>query len=111
MPITTSTPHRRTQPTLSPTSAGGRVILATAPAAEAIEAVVPGLGPGGRLLVVGVSHDSIALSPQDLVSRKRTVAGWYSGTGLDSEETLEFSALREVEPMVETYSLAAVSEA
>jgi D-arabinose 1-dehydrogenase-like Zn-dependent alcohol dehydrogenase len=46
-----------------------------------------------------------------LVQGRRTIAGWPSGTGMDSEETLNFSALTGIKPMIETYPLDKAAEA
>jgi D-arabinose 1-dehydrogenase-like Zn-dependent alcohol dehydrogenase len=37
--------------------------------------------------------------------------GWYSGTAKDSQDTLEFSVLADVHPMIEKYPLSRVAEA
>ncbi len=46
-----------------------------------------------------------------LISGRRSVSGWYAGTARDSQDTLEFSALTGVHPMIEKYPLSRVSEA
>ncbi len=46
-----------------------------------------------------------------LIMGRRSVAGWYSGTARDSQDTLEFSALEGVHPMIEKYPLSRVAEA
>jgi NADPH2:quinone reductase len=90
---------------------GARVILATAPNAEAIESVVSGLGVDGEVLAVGIPSEPVGVSIQELVMGRRSVGGWPSGDARDSQDTLEFSALREIEPMIETYSLEDADEA
>lgn len=90
---------------------GARLILATAPEAKSISALVGGLAPGGRLLVVAAALEPLTISALDLIGGRRSVQGWPSGTAMDSEDTLRFSALSGVRPMVEKYPLAKVAEA
>ena len=70
-----------------------------------------GLGVDGTLLTVGVPGEPLSVPVQPLVTSRQSVAGWPSGDARDSQDTLEFSALRDVESMVETYSLEEASEA
>jgi propanol-preferring alcohol dehydrogenase len=90
---------------------GARVILATAPNAKAISEMVGGLGINGTLLVPAAPNDPLTVSVMPLISGRRSVAGWYSGTARDSQDTLEFSALSGVHPMIEMYSLEQAAEA
>jgi D-arabinose 1-dehydrogenase-like Zn-dependent alcohol dehydrogenase len=84
---------------------GARVILATAPSAKAIESVLGGLGRSGVLLIVAVDEKPIEVPALALIGGRARVQGWPSGTAKDSEETLAFSALTGVAPMVETFPL------
>jgi D-arabinose 1-dehydrogenase-like Zn-dependent alcohol dehydrogenase len=90
---------------------GARVILATAPNAKAISALVDGLSPDGNLLIPAALNDPLSLSVMPLILGRRSVAGWYSGTARDSQDTLEFSALSDVHPMIEKFPLSRVAEA
>lgn len=90
---------------------GARVILATAPNAQAISALVDGLAIDGKLLVPAAPADPLTISVMPLIMGRRSVAGWYSGTARDSQDTLEFSALSGVHPMVEKFPLERVAEA
>ena len=90
---------------------GARVILATAPSAKAISEVVGGLGVNGNLLVPAAPADPLTISVMPLIMGRRSVSGWYSGTARDSQDTLEFSALTGVHPMIEKYPLSRVAEA
>ena len=90
---------------------GARVILATAPNAQAISALVDGLSVNGKLVMPAVPNESLTVSALSLFLGSRSVAGWYSGTAKDSQDTLEFSALTGVHPMIEKYALSRVAEA
>jgi D-arabinose 1-dehydrogenase-like Zn-dependent alcohol dehydrogenase len=88
---------------------GARVILATATSGEAMSAVQGGVAPNGTLLIVGAA-ESMTVSPLALLIGNRSVKGWYSGTSIDSQDTLAFSVRAGVRPMNETYPFARVSE-
>ena len=90
---------------------GARVILATAPDSKSISALVDGLAGGGKLLVVGAGFESLAVTPLQLIGGRKAIQGWPSGTAKDSEETLQFSALSGVRPMIERYPLEKAAEA
>src|SRR6266436_1844246 len=90
---------------------GARVILATAPNAKAISALVDGLSPSGKLLVPAAPAEPLSINVLSLIMGRRSVAGWYSGTARDAQDTLEFSASTGVHPMIEKYPLSRVSEA
>jgi D-arabinose 1-dehydrogenase-like Zn-dependent alcohol dehydrogenase len=90
---------------------GARVILATAPNSKAIAEVIEGLGPNGLLIIAAAPGDSMEVSALALIMRKRSIMGWYSGHARDSEDTLNFSALRGVLPRVEVFPLEKVNDA
>jgi D-arabinose 1-dehydrogenase-like Zn-dependent alcohol dehydrogenase len=90
---------------------GANVILATAPNAQAISGLVDGLAPSGKLLVPAAPAEPLTISVFSLIMKRSSVAGWYSGTAMDSQDTLEFSALSGVHPMIEKYPLDKVAEA
>jgi len=89
---------------------GASVILATAPNALSISELANGLSPGGTLLVPAAPAEPLLLNMMPLIMGRRSVAGWYSGTAKDSQDTLEFSALSGVHPMIEKYPLDRVAE-
>ena len=89
---------------------GAKVILATATSGEAMSAVQGGLAVNGTLLIVGAA-ESMQVSPLSLLMGCRSVKGWYSGTSIDSQDTLAFSARSGVRPMNETFPLERASEA
>ena len=90
---------------------GARLILATAPDAKAMSALVGGLGPKGELLVVGVPNEPLSISALQIVVQEQRIQGWPSGASIDSEDTLKFSVLTGVRPMIEKYPLEKAGEA
>ena len=90
---------------------GARVILATAPDAKSISALIDGLAPGGKLVIVGAAPEPLSVSPLQIIMARRSIQGWPSGTAKDSEDTLQFSALTGVRPMIERYPLAKAADA
>jgi D-arabinose 1-dehydrogenase-like Zn-dependent alcohol dehydrogenase len=89
---------------------GAAVILATVTEGSAMAAVQGGLAPHGKLLVLGAAGD-FPVSPMNLIMGKRAVAGWYSGTSIDAQDTLNFSVLGDVRSMNEVYKFDQVQEA
>ena len=89
---------------------GAKVILATATSGEAMSAVQGGLAVNGTLLIVGAAA-SMQVSPLLLLTGCRSIKGWYSGTSIDSQDTLAFSARTGVRSMNEVFPLERVAEA
>ena len=90
---------------------GADAILATAPNSKAMSELIDGLGPNGKLIVVGISPDPIEVTPLQLISAERAIQGSAVGTPTDSEDTLRFAELTGVRPMIETYPLEKAAEA
>ena len=90
---------------------GAQAILATAPSSKAMSELVDGLGPNGKLIVIGAAFDPIEVTPVQLINGSRTIQGWAAGTPADSDDTLEFAVLSGVRPMIETYPLEKAGEA
>ena len=90
---------------------GAQVILATAPSSKAMSALVDGLGPNGKLVVIGATTDPIEVTPVQLITGSRTIQGWAAGTAADSKDTLNFAELSGVRAMIETYPLEKAAEA
>jgi len=90
---------------------GARAILATAPSSKAMSELIDGLGPNGKLIVIGATFDPIEVAPIQLISGSRTIQGWASGTPADEEDTLRFAELSGVRPMIETYPREKAGEA
>lgn len=89
---------------------GATTILATVTAPDAMSAAVGGLRPRGRMVVVGASTDPMRIPPLALIMGSTGVVGHASGTSKDSEDTLRFSALQDIRPMIETYPLEQAAE-
>src|SRR5215470_1060472 len=90
---------------------GARVIIATAPNSKAMSALIDGLGPNGKLVVIGAAPDPIEATPAQLIFGSKTIEGWAAGTPAASEDALNFCLLTSVRPMIETYPLERVDEA
>jgi D-arabinose 1-dehydrogenase-like Zn-dependent alcohol dehydrogenase len=90
---------------------GAKVILATAPSSRAMSELINGLGPNGKLMVVGATFDPIEVTPLQLIGGSKAIQGWASGTPADSEDTLRFAELSGVRPMIEIYPLEKAAEA
>jgi propanol-preferring alcohol dehydrogenase len=90
---------------------GARAVLATVTNAKAMAATIDGLAVRGRLIVVGVDPEPIEVSPIQLITASRSIVGHASGASIDSQDTLAFSALSGVRPMIETMPLARAPEA
>jgi D-arabinose 1-dehydrogenase-like Zn-dependent alcohol dehydrogenase len=90
---------------------GARAILATATSGDAMGPLVSGLAVGGKLIVVGVPQDPIQLNAFPLVFGGRSIYGSLTGTPIDSEDTLAFSVLENIRPMIETVPLDQAADA
>jgi D-arabinose 1-dehydrogenase-like Zn-dependent alcohol dehydrogenase len=88
---------------------GAKVVIATVTNAEAMTAVLGGLAPNGVLMVIGAAGP-LSVDPILLISGQRSVKGWYSGTSIDSQDTLQFSAFASVESMNEIFPLEQAAE-
>ena len=89
---------------------GARAILATVTSGEAMTAVVGGLGQDGTLIVLGAADAPLSVPPLVLIGGRRSVRGWPSGSSIDSQDTLAFSALNGVRPMTEEFPLERAAE-
>jgi D-arabinose 1-dehydrogenase-like Zn-dependent alcohol dehydrogenase len=85
---------------------GAKVILATVTSGKAMTAALGGLGLNGKLVMVGVSQEPVEVPIVQFVMGRHSVQGWPSGTSADSEDTLAFSALAGIKPMIEEFPLA-----
>jgi alcohol dehydrogenase len=83
---------------------GARAILATVTNAAAMQAIVSGLGVNGTMMVIG-AVGALTVDSIELLRKRAAVRGWYSGTGVDSEDTLLFSQRHKIASMNEIYPL------
>jgi D-arabinose 1-dehydrogenase-like Zn-dependent alcohol dehydrogenase len=90
---------------------GAKVIMATAPNSKAMSELIDGLGPNGKLMVIGATFDPIEVTPSQLIFGAKRIQGWASGIPTDSEDTLRFAELTGVRPMIEKYPLERAAEA
>jgi len=90
---------------------GAKVILATATSGKAMSATLGGLGLNGKLIMVGISQEPVEVPIAQFIMGRHSVQGWPSGTSADSEDTLAFSALAGIKPMIEEFPLAQAAEA
>jgi len=89
---------------------GAKAVLATVTAGDAMSAALGGLGVNGTFLIVGAAM-SMQISPVQLLTKCQSIKGWYSGTAIDSQDTLSFSVQTGVRSMNEVFPLEKVEEA
>jgi D-arabinose 1-dehydrogenase-like Zn-dependent alcohol dehydrogenase len=89
---------------------GAKVVLATVTNAEAMEAVIGGLAANGTMMIIG-AVPSLNVPPLQLLAGRQSVKGWYSGTSIDSQDTMAFSVLSGVRSMNEVFPLERVNDA
>ena len=90
---------------------GARAILATAPSGAAMGPLVSGLATRGKLIVVGAPTDPLQLSALPLIFGGRSIHGSLAGTAIETEDTLAFSVLQGIRPMIETAPLERAADA
>jgi D-arabinose 1-dehydrogenase-like Zn-dependent alcohol dehydrogenase len=90
---------------------GAKVVLATATNGKAMSATIGGLGVDGKLLVVGAPSDPIEVQALQLIGGRHSVAGWASGSSIDSQDTMAFCALTGIRSMNEIFPLRRAEDA
>ncbi len=90
---------------------GATAIVATAASGKAMTSLIGGLAVRGRMVVVGVSSDPITIAPSQLIFGHRAIEGSLTGSAIDIEDTLAFSVLQGIRPMIETMPLEQGAEA
>ena len=90
---------------------GAKIVLATVTVGKAMEAVIGGLGTDGKLIILGAPFDPIPVSALTLILARRSIAGWPSGTSIDSQDTMRFSVLTGVRSMNEVVPLERAADA
>lgn len=93
------------------TMGGAKAIIATITDAKAVSAIMPGLAPGGRLVVLGVAREPLTIQAGGLVGGEQSLLGSMTGTPYENERTLAFSVLTNARPWVETRPLEQAAEA
>jgi D-arabinose 1-dehydrogenase-like Zn-dependent alcohol dehydrogenase len=89
---------------------GAKVILTTVTSGKAMGEVLGGLGVDGKLLMVGASPEPLAITSLQLIGGRKSVSGWPSGSSIDSQDTMRFSALTGVRPMIQEMPLERAAE-
>jgi D-arabinose 1-dehydrogenase-like Zn-dependent alcohol dehydrogenase len=89
---------------------GAKIVLATATNAQAMTSALGGLAVDGKLIVLGAPSEPLQVSAFILIAGRRSVAGWPSGSSIDSQDTLNFSALTGVRSMNEVFPLERAPE-
>jgi alcohol dehydrogenase len=89
---------------------GARAILATVTDGKAMQAIAGGLGPNGVMMVIG-AVGPLTVNSLDLLGKRASVKGWYSGIARDSEDTLQFSQRNRIASMNEIYPFEKAQEA
>lgn len=90
---------------------GAQVVMTTITDGAAASALVAGLAPQGRLLVLGAGKEPLSVSPGALVGGERIVQGTITGSPYESEKTLDFSVMADVRALIETLPLERAPEA
>jgi D-arabinose 1-dehydrogenase-like Zn-dependent alcohol dehydrogenase len=90
---------------------GAKVILATVTNGDAMSAVLGGLGVNGKLVILGAAAEPLQVPGIPLILGRRSIMGWPSGSSIDSQDTLAFSASTGVRSMNEFFPLERAADA
>ena len=90
---------------------GAKVVLATVTSGDAMGATLGGLGVNGKLVILGAADEPLTITASPLILGRRSVMGWPSGSSIDSQDTLAFSAQTGMRPMNEVFPLERAPEA
>ena len=90
---------------------GAKIILATVTSGKAMSATIGGLAIDGKLIMVGSSEEPVEVPIVQFIMGRHSVQGWPSGTSSDSQDTLAFSVMTDIKPMIEEYPLERAAEA
>jgi D-arabinose 1-dehydrogenase-like Zn-dependent alcohol dehydrogenase len=90
---------------------GAKVVLTTVTSGKAMSAVVGGLSVNGKLIILGAAHEPLEIAAIQLIAARRSIVGWPSGTSIDSQDTMSFSAMTGVRSMNEVFPLERAAEA
>lgn len=89
---------------------GAKVVVATATSNQAMADTMGGLGLNGKLLILGASFEPLQVNTLPMIGQRQSIAAWPSGSSIDSQDTMAFSALTGVRPMTEVYPLERAAE-
>jgi D-arabinose 1-dehydrogenase-like Zn-dependent alcohol dehydrogenase len=90
---------------------GARVVLATVTSGPAMQATIAGLRVNGKLIILGAAHEPLSVAPLGMIGRRLSITAWPSGSSIDSQDTMAFSAMADVRSMNEVYPLAQAADA
>ena len=90
---------------------GANIILSTVTNAKAVNDTINGLSIDGKLIIVGAAGEPFQVPAISLISNRKSIMGWPSGTSMDSQDTMAFSALTGIRSMNETFPLEKAEEA
>ncbi len=90
---------------------GAKVVMVTAPHADAVTALTDGLGRNGQLMLVAILHEPITVNSRLLIRKRASIQGWPCGSAIDFESTMQFSADQLVKAHIERYPLSRINEA
>ncbi len=90
---------------------GADVIMSTITDSAVVSSIFPALAPGGKLIMVGVGRDPVAVQPGQIVGGERAVMGSITGSPYESEKTMDFSVLADIRPLIETMPLEKAADA
>ncbi|ARN75160.1 alcohol dehydrogenase [Oceanicoccus sagamiensis] len=90
---------------------GAKVVVVTAPHADAVTTLADGLGRNGQLMLVAILHDPIVINSRLLIRKRASIQGWPCGSAIDFESTMKFSAEQAVKAHIERYALSDINQA
>ncbi|KAI0710240.1 GroES-like protein [Earliella scabrosa] len=90
---------------------GAKVIMCTAPNADVIQKLMPGLAIDGTLLLLALESTPITVSPISMIGPRSSIRGWACGDAKDCEDCLVFAQAHDIKCMVETFPLEKAQEA
>ncbi len=85
---------------------GASVILTTVSSPTAMNPLVAGLAPRGRMIVAGAGLEPITIDTPTLIFGEKSVQGTLTGSTIDTSDTVDFSRLQDIHPIVEAFALA-----
>lgn len=90
---------------------GAQAIVTMIDHADTVSALLAGLAPEGRLVVLNPGKSPLQVPAGLLVGGQRSILGSMTGTPYDNEKALNFSVLVNVRPQIEVMPLEQAGEA